>query len=56
MIATHHIKVNGRWVEAGQEYTAETEPAKQVSMDDLKEPEKAPTEKPKAPARRKVSK
>lgn len=54
MIATHNIKVNGRWVAAGQEY-AETEPT-QVSMDDLKEPEKAPTEKPKAAPRRKTAK
>ena len=40
MIATHNIKVNGRWVQAGEYYEAE-EPEKKAE-----EPVKVPEEKP----------
>lgn len=68
MIATHNIKVNGRWIHAGEEYDAEpvkeTKPAEKAERKpETKEPE-APAvkevpkqeEKPKsAPRRKKIS-
>ena len=48
MIATHNIKVNGRWVKAGEEYTL-AEKAKAAEKPERKE-EKKPEEAPKAEA------
>lgn len=62
MIATHNIKVNGRWVLAGQEYEAEEQKAPKKAekpVEEVKEPEAAPEVKAeeaqpkKAPSRRK---
>ena len=44
MIATHNIKVNGRWVRAGESYEAE-KPEKKAEKP-VKEPEKKLDEKP----------
>ena len=62
MIATHNIKVNGRWYKAGEEYEAEQprqeEPAAEIPVTEVpaeepaqKEPEPAP--KARTSARRK---
>lgn len=62
MIATHNIKVNGRWIHAGEEYEPETvvttepaeEPAKpEVQEEPAEEAEKKAEEKPKTASRRK---
>lgn len=59
MIASHNIKVNGRWILAGQEYEPEekkapvkAEPAAEPEAP-VKEPEKKEEAKPKSTARRK---
>ena len=65
MIATHNIKVNGRWIHAGEEYEAEpvkeTKPAEKAERKpEKKEPEVSSVteepkqeEKPKTATRRK---
>jgi len=63
MIATHNIKVNGRWIHAGEEYEAEEQktPKKNVKAEDKPDAptvaearEEQPAEtKPKTAARRK---
>ena len=62
MIATHNIKVNGRWIHAGEEYEPEAvvttehaeEPAKpEVQAEPAEEAEKKAEEKPKTASRRK---
>ena len=65
MIATHNIKVNGRWIHAGEEYEAEpvkeTKPAEKAEhKPEKKEPEipvaeeePKQEEKPKSATRRK---
>lgn len=63
MIATHNIKVNGRWYAAGEEVPEEKEqkvekkPAKVTEEPEVpKAEEKAEAEKPRSATRRKVSK
>lgn len=63
MIATHNIKVNGRWYAAGEEVPEEKEqkvekkPAKVTEEHEVpKVEEKAEAEKPRSATRRKVSK
>ena len=57
MIATHNIKVNGRWIQAGEEYNAEpvkeTKPAEEAERKpEEKEPEvPAAVEEPKQEAK-----
>lgn len=55
MIATHNIKVNGRWVAAGEEYepdvTLEEKPA-EVKAEQKETPKEEP--KPKAVRKRKA--
>ena len=46
MIATHNIKVNGRWVKAGEEYQLEEKAEKPVKKAAEPKPEKVPEEKP----------
>lgn len=62
MIATHNIKVNGRWIHAGEEYEAEERktPKKEKAEDkpaapavEEKQEEKPVENKPKTAARRK---
>lgn len=64
MIATHNIKVNGRWIHAGEEYELEPtvkaeEPetvkeAPEAEAPDA-EPEQKPEPKPKTSRRKKIS-
>ena len=58
MIATHHIKVNGRWIHPGEEYgepkKAEAEPKPEVKAEEKAEPVAAET-KPRT-TRRKTAK
>ena len=65
MIATHNIKVNGRWIQAGEEYEPETVvtpeqteeakpvPEKKKQAEPVEEVEKKAEEKPKTSTRRK---
>ena len=63
MIATHNIKVNGRWIHAGEEYEAEEQKTprknakaeeKQAAPDVKEERKEQPAEdKPKTATRRK---
>lgn len=64
MIATHNIKVNGRWILAGQEYEPEqvvtpnkaekaAQPEVQVQEAPVEEAEKKAEVKPKTASRRK---
>lgn len=65
MIATHNIKVNGRWIRAGEEYEpeqvvtpkkveeAERKPEEQVQEAPVEVAEKKAEEKPKTASRRK---
>ena len=46
MIASHNIKVNGRWVKAGEEYQPEEKAEKPVKKAAEPKPEKKPEEKP----------
>ena len=66
MIATHNIKVNGRWVRAGEKYdaseaekvqpeTVKAEQKKEGPVDAQAETKKA-EEKPKTTTRRKTTK
>ena len=55
MIATHNIKVNGRWIHAGEEYEAEpvkeTKPAEKAERKpEKKEPEVPVAEEYAVPA------
>ena len=45
MIATHNIKVDGRWVHAGEEYEREEAKA-EAPVKKVEEPESKPEEKP----------
>lgn len=63
MIATHNIKVNGRWVRAGEEYGAVAQAAPKQTPKTVSEPvktevhsEEGKTEVKKPAVRRKVSK
>lgn len=64
MIATHNIKVNGRWYHAGEEYEPEAvvtpekadeavQPEEQAQEAPVEEAEKKAEEKPKSASRRK---
>lgn len=67
MIATHNIKVNGRWIMAGQEYEPETVVTEKTAVKPAEEPvvqeAEVPAEKeepkaetkPKTPSRRKAA-
>lgn len=66
MIATHNIKVNGRWIHAGEEYEPETVvtemPAEKPAEESVVQEAEIPVEKeepkteakPKTPSRRKA--
>ena len=69
MIATHNIKVNGRWIRPGEEYEPEEKAEVKPAEKPVKKVEEKPvvketpkaepvkeTPKPKTPTRRKVSK
>ena len=63
MIATHNIKVNGRWVKPGEEYGEEKKAAPKKVSEPVKEPENNAAEVPvkeepkaRSTTRRKVSK
>ena len=63
MIATHNIKVNGRWIKPGEEYGVEKKAAPKKVAETVNEPEEKKAEvpvkeepKPKPVTRRKVSK
>lgn len=65
MIATHNIKVNGRWIPAGTEYGEEKKTAPKKVKEPVSEPEvaeiapadeEAKEAKAKSTSRRKVSK
>lgn len=45
MIATHNIKVNGRWIHAGEEY----EPAKEVTPKKAEKTEQTPVVQEEVP-------
>ena len=58
MMATHNIKVNGRWYRAGEEYQIEEQKPIETATEQLEE-ETAPVTdpepaKPKSPSRRKA--
>ena len=57
MIATHNVKVNGRWVHAGEEYGEKEAPRTKAEDVKAEEPEKAEAKKaetkPKTVTRRK---
>ena len=51
MIATHNIKVNGKWIHAGEEYTLEEAEAPAVAEEPVEQdiPELAPVEEAEEP-------
>ena len=66
MIATHNIKVNGRWIHAGEKYEPETivteKPVEESAEEPIEQEADVPAEKeapkpeakPKTPSRRKT--
>ena len=55
MIATHNIKVNGRWYAAGEILPEEPEQMTMAeAMEPAKEPEKEPEKAPEEPAKPKA--
>ena len=56
MIATHNIKVNGRWISAGEEYGAkEAKVAKETSAAPVEEATETPKQKATASRRKKTA-
>lgn len=53
MIATHNMKVNGRWIAAGEEYELSEEKEPEKKPADKEKQEKIPKEDPKPRTTRK---
>ena len=60
MIATHHIKVNGKWINPGEAYgeqkKVKEEPKPAVQEEKKAEPVATETKKPRTSTRRKANK